>query len=112
MKNLIILNIATCRYVTKNLNLTSLRNGMWDEPANQSWDIIKFKFDLEFEDYLFFKVHKMHRSLLAQFRAGMLPLSVEVDRYRNIPMEERLCTLCDDNIVEDEILFFVFVQTL
>ena len=64
-----------------------------------------FKSDLEIEDYLFFKVPKMHRSLLAQFRAGILPLSIEVGRYRNIPLEERLCTLCDDNVVEDEIHF-------
>ena len=64
-----------------------------------------FKSDLEIEDYLFFKVPKMLRSLLAQFRAGILPLSIEVGRYRNIPLEERLCTLCDDNVVEDEIHF-------
>ena len=47
----------------------------------------------------------MHRSLLAEFRAGILPLSIEVDRYRNIPLEKHLCTLCDDNVVEDEIHF-------
>ena len=36
----------------------------------------------------------MHRSLLAQFRAGILRLSIEVGRY-----------VCDDNVVEDEIHF-------
>ena len=65
----------------------------------------KMKSDLEIEDYLFFKVPNMHRSLLAQFRAGILPFSIEVGRYRNIRLDERLCTLCDDNVVEDEIHF-------
>ena len=38
--NLKVLNIATRRYVTKTWNLIRLRNGMLDEPANPSWDII------------------------------------------------------------------------
>ena len=61
-----------------------------------------FKSDLEIEDYLFFKVPKMHRSLIAKFRAGILPLNIKVGRYRNVPQEKRLCTSCDDKVVEDE----------
>ena len=64
-----------------------------------------YKSDLAVEDYLFYKVPKLHRSLLAQFRAGILPLNIEVGRYRNTPLEERLCTLCEENVVEDEIHF-------
>ena len=60
---------------------------------------------LETEDYLFFKVPKQHRSLLAQFRSGILPLGVEVGRYTNVPLDERLCSLCNANAVEDELHF-------
>lgn len=32
---------------------------------------------------------KYSRSLLAQFRCGILPLEVEIGRFRNIPLENR-----------------------
>ena len=54
------------------------------------------------EEYLKINISKHQRSIYAQFRAGILPLQVEVGRYRNIPLEERLCTLCDEHDVEDE----------
>ena len=50
------------------------------------------------------------RSLIAQFRAGILPLNIEVGRYRNVPLEEHLCMLCDDNVVEDEVNFLCLCQ--
>ena len=87
------------------MNAVSKKENMERENIGESGT--KMKSDLEIEDYLFFKVTNMHRSLIAQFRAGILPLSIyiEVGRYWNISLEERLCTLCDDNVVEDEIHF-------
>ena len=61
-----------------------------------------FKSDLGQEEYLTFNISKYQRSLFAQFRGGILPLQVEIGRYRNLPLEQRICTLCDRNEVEDE----------
>ena len=64
-----------------------------------------YKFDREPADYVFFNVSKFHRSLFAQFRAGILPLEIEVGRYRNALLKDRICKLCTLNIVEEEIHF-------
>ncbi len=51
-----------------------------------------------------YRVHnRVNRSLLSQqFRWGILPLKIETGRYTQIPLEFRLCILCDSNLVEDE----------
>ena len=54
------------------------------------------------DEYILSDIPRRHRSLLAQFRAGILPLEVEVGRYRDIPLAERLCKLCTLNNVECE----------
>ena len=48
---------------------------------------------------------KNKRSLLSQFRCGVIPLATETERYRQIPSIERYCTFCDENAIEDEIHF-------
>ena len=65
-----------------------------------------FKPDLSQEEYLSLNIPKYQRSLFAQFRGGVLPLLVEIGRFRKIPLEERLCKLCDMGQVEDEFHFF------
>ena len=64
-----------------------------------------YKYNLEKEDYLSFNITRYQRSLMAQFRLGILPLEFEVGRYRNIPLANRICQMCTHNVVEDEIHF-------
>ena len=64
-----------------------------------------YKGDKNCADYLKMNITKYQRSLFAQFRSGILPLEIEVGRYRNIDLSERICKLCDLNMVEDEIHF-------
>ncbi len=40
--------------------------------------------------------------MLSQFRSGILLLKIETDQYTQIPLEFRLCILCDRNLVDDE----------
>ncbi len=40
--------------------------------------------------------------MLSQFRCGILPLKIETVWHTQIPLEFRLCILCDSNLVEDE----------
>ena len=47
---------------------------------------------------------KYLRSILAQFRCGILPLQIETGRYHG---EDRLCKLRSNNCVEDKIHFLL-----
>ena len=51
--------------------------------------------------------NRNYRSILAQFRSGILPLAVETGRFNNIPVEYRLCRYCNENEIEDEIHFLL-----
>ncbi len=33
---------------------------------------------------------------------GVLPLAIETGRFKSIPLEERVCVLCNINVIEDE----------
>jgi len=61
-----------------------------------------YKADIAQEDYLNYDIPKYQRSIFAQFRAGILPLQVEIGRFRNISLSERLCPVCSLESVEDE----------
>ena len=63
-----------------------------------------YKYDKGTEEYTKMNINKYQRSVFAQFRCGILPLEIEVGRYRDIPLKERICQLCN-NAVEDEIHF-------
>ena len=63
-----------------------------------------YKYDKGAEEYTKMNIDKYQRSVFAQFRCGILPLEIEVGRYRDIPLKERICQLCN-NAVEDEIHF-------
>ena len=66
---------------------------------------IKFKENFETECYVKFCMNRLQRSLLAQLRSGTLPLNIETGRFRNIDVENRKCTLCNHNEVENEVHF-------
>ena len=42
---------------------------------------------------------------MSQFRLGILPLEIEVGRFRDIPLCNPICQMCAKNSVEDEIHF-------
>ena len=85
------------------------------EKDQMDWDIKRYKseklryynlykFDKSIEDYLLLNLSRYQRSIFAQFRHGILPLEIEVGRYRNAPLQDRICQLCS-TAVEDEIHF-------
>ena len=61
-----------------------------------------YKWGYSVEDYVSMNIDKYTRSLIAQFRFGILPLQLEIGRYRGIPIDERLCMFCTNNEIEDE----------
>ena len=75
-----------------------------------------FKEDYATEEYLNIFLTRYQRSLLAQFRVGVLPLRVETGRfntlidpaarnYRHLRLHERICQLCNMGSIEDEYHF-------
>ena len=83
---------------------------------SQDWDINRYKsqklryynlykYEKGNEDYLKLHISRYKRSILAQFRCGILPLQIEIGRYRNVPLCDRLCEVCNEGSVEDEIHF-------
>ena len=43
------------------------------------------------------------RSYLTQLRLGILPINIETGRYKSIPLERRICTLCNLDQIKKEI---------
>ena len=56
-------------------------------------------------------ISKFQRSLFAQFRFGILPLEIETGRFRDVPLAERICKVCNSGAVEDEIHFLCDCST-
>ncbi len=63
---------------------------------------MKFKDNIYTEKYVQYCSFRKRRSLLTQFRLGILPLHIETGRFRNMKPEERLCFICNTNVIEDE----------
>ena len=50
-------------------------------------------------------IDKYERSLYTQLRLGILPLEIEIGRYKGIELNNRICQLCNLNKIESEIHF-------
>ena len=66
-----------------------------------------FKDNYHTEKYVIKVTNRKKRSILAQFRSGILPLSIETGRYQEIPIEYRLCLFCNRNSIESEVHFLL-----
>ncbi len=47
----------------------------------------------------------IHHAIQTQYCYGILPLELEIGRYKGVDRENRLCTLCNEGVVEDQIHF-------
>ncbi|MES9881007.1 MAG: reverse transcriptase family protein [Sedimenticola sp.] len=67
-----------------------------------------YKTEIRTENYVTSNMPRHHRSILAKFRSGSLPLFVETGRYNRVPLTERICKFCNSNEVESEVHFLLF----
>ena len=44
-----------------------------------------------------------HRKCFAMFMCDSLPLEVELGRIKNMPLDERLCKMCTQQSIENEV---------
>ena len=42
---------------------------------------------------------------MAQFRLGILPIEIEIRRYRSLPLENHICKLCNLNQIDCNCVF-------
>jgi len=68
---------------------------------------MKFKTQFGCEPYIYLNISKSHRSVMSQFRMGVLPLYIETGRYDRTPVEKRICQFCSLNRIEDEFHFLI-----
>jgi hypothetical protein len=61
-----------------------------------------FKSSFSSESYVYNILPRSHRSALAQFRCGTAPIKLETGRYEGLPVESRICPICN-NDVESEL---------
>ena len=61
-----------------------------------------FKATFASENYVIKNISRRKLSLLCQLRIGILPLRIETGRFRNFPVEERVCEICGNGDIEDE----------
>ena len=90
-----------------NRRIREYYNGVWRadiERVPKLRTYKTFKTQVGCEDYIQLNLQKSERSILSQFRAGILPLRIETGRYVGEPAEQRHCTLCKPDVprVENE----------
>ena len=71
---------------------------------------LTFKINYEKEGYVKSIFNRSERTFLAQFRMGILPLSIETGRFTSpiTPLSNRICKYCDKNEIEDERHFLIY----
>ena len=68
-----------------------------------------YKRSIGAEPYIRSILNRSERKTIAKFRSGSLPLNIETGRFTRpkTPVENRVCTMCSSNSVEDETHFLV-----
>ncbi len=99
-------------------NLSFIDQGMWhyslwDDRKNENGNKLRlyrcYKSQLKTEQYVQQVIPRYQRRILSRLRTGCLPLAVETGRYLRpkIPLENRVCTFCEQHCVEDETHFLI-----
>ncbi len=68
---------------------------------------VTFKQEYGTEHYVKVVTNRQLRAALSQFRCGVL-LKVETGKFQDIHVEYRLCTMCEENVIETESHFLLY----
>ena len=75
--------------------------------SNRLETYARCKHEFEIEKYLDFMKEKKFKFALTQFRLSSHNLAIERGRFENIARTERVCVLCNSNLVENEYHFLL-----
>eukprot|EP00918_Siedleckia_nematoides_P055132 GHVU01120244.1.p1 GENE.GHVU01120244.1~~GHVU01120244.1.p1 ORF type:complete len:281 (-),score=3.44 GHVU01120244.1:191-1033(-) len=87
----------------------------WSEKVNgmNRLELYKnIKTELKFENYLDEIANVKQRKALTKFRCSAHNLAIETGRHNNIPRNERVCKLCNNNNIENEYHFTLICPAL
>ena len=82
-----------------------LLNNEWSRDVNMKPKLRNYrvvKESIECEPYVSMNLDRTDRSFIAQYRMGILPLAVETGRFRNVPLDERKCLVCNSGVKHEE----------
>ena len=102
-------DIDTCRERLFSLQQEKWQLDLTKKPKLRFYKM--FKNEMKTENYVLSRMSRSERSITAQIRAGILPIFIETGRFKNITLNDRICSFCSINEVEDEI-HFMFKCTL
>ena len=103
--NKLVVDIHSYTLLLDDLEREAWSSSVYCVPKLRTY--IQYKGVLGTENFVKQIISKRRRSIFAQFRCGILPLKVETGRYNNIPIEHRLCELCESNSIENEMHFLL-----
>ncbi len=114
------LNLENCFIYGNNVNVDDCRKELHNQYCER-WQrdvmnipklrtFVEFKNTFQTEKYVTSILNRSQRSILAQFRCGILPLKIETGRFQDIPLEYRLCIMCDGDFLESESHFMLHCQ--
>ncbi len=104
-------NREKCLLNNVDAKLKEINELCWKHESNQYPKLrtyILFKQNFTVEKYLNIGLTRRERSLMAQYRLGVLPLRLETGRYKGEKEEERLCVLCNTGQIENEHHFLFY----
>jgi hypothetical protein len=99
----------TVKQKLSDLYLTEWRQIV--DTSNKCYLYRIYKIDIKLEDYLI-KLSPDLRRYLCKFRTINHKLPIETGRYKNIPRNERHCTLCKESLICDEFHIIFQCKTL
>ena len=103
-------NLSDINVNTFKMNVHEFAESQWrlnveSKPKLRNYKL--YKTELSPEPYVTKNLNRYKRSIFAQLRCGILPLNVEIGRFRGVEFENRLCNLCNLNEVETETHFLL-----
>ena len=101
--NMNSVNINQVTELLCNNQSETWKNDIKLKPKLRSY--IEFKENYCTEKYIMYNLDRYERSLMSQLRLGILPLRIETGRFKNEPVNERICMMCNNNNVESEYHF-------
>ncbi len=66
--------------------------------------------EIKTEDFVKYCLNRKRCSIISQFRICILLLHIETGRFRNVKEDERKCHVCNNDTIENEFPFYVFVM--
>lgn len=80
----------------------------WVKLANKKSKLklyLSIKKEFGLEKHIELNLSRNERSILSQLRCSILPIQIELGRFNNLKVEERICPICNSGSVETECHF-------